>query len=183
MTNFSTQGNTPENVKFFIHESFGTAWSKTIARVWLYKKDSDSSERAALIEDGKFTDIIDPNADDVWYNQLLSNDTVEVKNALVEEGMVDLSSLTAGSDDWKRWMTSTVYVLLAGSSRTIDIEAGSDELGLYSRPSAGNNGWEAVNGIDHTVVLTLPEAPANAAEFAIALADYCCTGKTYVFSC
>jgi len=183
MINFSAQGNTPENVKFFIHESFGTAWSKTIARVWLYKKESTSAENAVLIESGCYRDIVSPSLDDIWYANLLSDNSDDVKTALVEEGLVDLSSLESGSQDWKKWVTSSVYILLAGRTRQITIDAESDEQGVYSRPSSGGNGWEGVGGIDHTVVLTLPEAPKEATDFAVALADYCCTGKTYVFSC
>lgn len=183
MVHFSSQGNAPEDVKFFIHESFGSAWSKVIARVWLYKKDPISFENSKLIETGNYQKIAKPNQDDVWYNNLLSDNTADVKSALVEEGLAELGSLNAGSDEWEKWVSSTVFVMLAGTERTINIEAEDDKKGSYSVAKPGKNGWDGVNSIEHTVVLTLPEPPSEESEFAMALADYCCTGKTYVFTC
>ncbi|WP_022940768.1 hypothetical protein [Psychromonas hadalis] len=183
MVQFSSQGNAPQDIKFFIHDSFGTAWPKVIARAWLFKKDLVSTNNATLIENGKYRDIVQPNLDDIWYNKLLSDDTSEVKSALIEEGLVNLSSLQAGSEEWDKWVTSSVIVMLAGTERTINIAAGSDEQGVYIANSNGGNGWDNVNNIEHSVVLTLPEPPVDESEFAVALADYCCTGKTYVFTC
>lgn len=180
MDYFSKNGNAPEDSKFFIHESFGSAWAKVIARSWLYVKESP--ENAAKIEDGMFAEISNPNDDDTWYAALLSNDTESVKGALIEEGLVKLASLREGSDEWSRWVSSKVYVLPEGGERTINIEAA--DTGVYEESSSSAvNGWSNVAGIDHTVVLTLPQAPSDDAEFAVALADYCCSGKTYVFSC
>jgi hypothetical protein len=180
MDYFSKNGNIPEDSRFFIHESFGNAWAKVIARSWLYVKES--SENAAKIESGKFSEIVDPNNDDKWYQSLLSNDTTNVKKALIEEGLVKLGSLREGSEDWDRWVSSKVYVLPEGGERSLTIEA-EDLSGYDVNADSSVNGWSNVNGLDHTVVLTLPSAPEDEAEFAVALADYCCTGKTYVFSC
>lgn len=172
---FSANGNAPENAKFFIHESFGTAWAKVIARSWLFTRENP--EEAAKIENGELGNLSD---DGKWYSLLLSDNSENVKQALVEEGLVSLGALEKDTEEWKQWLSSEVYVLPQGREKELTISAVS-EPGEYQNSS--ENGWSSVKGLDHVVVLTLPQAPADDAEFAIALADYCCTGKTYVFSC
>lgn len=180
MEYFTKNGNAAEDAKFFIHESFGNAWARVIARAWLYVKESP--ENATKIENGSFSDIQSPNHDDLWYKALLSDDINSVKDALIEEGLVKLASLREGSEDWNRWLSSKILVLPEGKERTLTIES-TEECSYDINAAVSENGWSNVEGLDHTVVLTLPRAPSDETEFAVALADYCCTGKTYVFSC
>jgi hypothetical protein len=192
MTNnyFSKNGNAPEDAKYFNHESFRAAWPKVIARVWLYKKENEGSDITEGIEKGLFcntpeSELQSFSEDDKWYWKLLSNDSDLVKRALIEEGLVTLGTSVSNAEenDWSQWISSNILVLPYGGKRTVRIEA-VDDGELYSQKGSSNeNGWENVKDIDHTVVLTLPFAPEAEEEFALALADYCCTGKTYVFTC
>ena len=177
---FTTNGNAPEDAKVFNHESLAIAWPRIIARAWLYQKEF--SANAELIEQGKYQEIIDANADDNWYFALMSQQPDNVKKAFISEGLVTLGSKssTTGDNNWEQWITSDLYVVKF--SNDIEINIPAVEAGGDYDPANANNGWTDVKGIDHTVVFTLPEAPEKDEEFALALADYSCAGKTYVFT-
>lgn len=187
---FSQNGNAPEDAKYFNHESFGAAWPRVIARVWLYKKENEGDATVEGIESGKYNGVPESelsgfSADAVWYWKLLSSTPSLVKEALVEEGLVTLGTSVANAEenDWAQWVSSDILVMPYGCEKVISVPAVENGAQYSKEGSIGNNGWSNVNDIDHTVVLTIPYPPESEEEFALALADYCCTGKTYVFTC
>jgi len=177
---FRANGNVPADVKAFNHDSLAIAWPKVIARAWLYQKEF--SDNAALTEENRFAEITAPTTDDHWYADLLSQNPAKVKKVFIDEGLVTLASKSASdeSNNWEQWITSDIYVVKSAKEIEITIPACEDVNGY--NPEDSTNGWTDVKGLDHTVVYTLPESPEKDAEFALALADYCCAGKTYVFT-
>jgi hypothetical protein len=176
---FSQNGNAPINAKFLNHESLEQAWSRVIGRAWLFQKEyaEDAKSINTLNADALKTD------DHHWYKNLLSQEPELVKKAFIDEGLVTLGTQQSmDSDfDYSQWITSDIYVINFDQQMDLVIPA-SKENKEYNIEENTSNGWSDVNGIDHTVILSLPEAPSDAAEFALALADYCCAGKTYVFT-
>ncbi|MCJ8273722.1 MAG: hypothetical protein MJK04_30530 [Psychrosphaera sp.] len=121
-----------------------------------------------------------------WLERLMSYDSNVVLQAFMEEGFILNATADRRCHDWARFFSNQIRVVGFGQSFDYSIEKGGATDGMlgYQIPENINgNGWENVSNLDHTVIFTLPEPPVDPADFAEALADYCTTGKIYVFTC
>jgi hypothetical protein len=122
----------------------------------------------------------------IWIEKLMAHDGALVLEAFMEEGLILNATADSRSDNWHEYFSTKIRVVGFGQSfeHIIKISQASDEsTGYQISETPGGNGWENVSDLNHTVIYTLPEPPEDEADFATALADYCTTGKVYVFTC
>jgi hypothetical protein len=122
----------------------------------------------------------------IWIEKLMAQDSALVLEAFMEEGLILNATEGERGDDWHKYFSTRLRVVGFGQSfdHIINHPVLDDgSAGYQVSENPGGNGWENVSNLNHTVIYTLPDPPVDEADFATALADYCTTGKIYVFTC
>jgi len=171
-------GNEPCLEGEAIGNSWHNAWVRCIARIW-YEEETHTESQ--------------------WYRNIFSKDPAKVLKALTEEGFIRdaFGNEVFADDDLERWINADITV----KKDDEDVFIGSPDTNKLmtvskSQPAKNNwkyvnrtarsknieNGWNGVNGLKHTLVLTVPRKPDNPAMHAVALADLQSAGIVYPFT-
>lgn len=159
-----------------IHETWGRAWPNVIARVW-YEEHTGQCENSA------------------WYKDLFSGDSTRVQKALEAEGFIsDAIEHGESESQLEKWVS--LKIVVKKSVDEIDLKINgqkanitdikdvyNDTYNYDSKKYNTSNGWNGVDRLEHTLILTVPPKPKEPSEFAVAIADYQASGKVYPFTC
>ena len=163
-------GDQPADISLLIHNNWRRVWPRVITRAWLHQFSMNE-------KDGEVNE-----ADQVWYNDLLSWDPIRVRKSLDIEGLISLAGMNAEQENWRQWVYSDFFVRVESDEKQELTIPAIPESAKYHKKS-DQNGWGPAVAFRHHVVLSIPPRPTEKKECSVKITEYSGSGRVYVFSC
>lgn len=144
-----------------IDQTWRYAWARCVARIW-YEEHTDNKTS--------------------WYDKIFCKDPELVLEALEDEGFIVDGDSISSSENKEKWVNAKIVVKQANEKIKVgDKEIQNPQIGSWEY-NEKKNGWMEVEGLKHTLVLTVPPRPEKPEQFALALADLQAAGRIYPFT-